>query len=152
MGNPASTLTICPSFTHQERPIMTTAKKPTPGPKPEFFVIEDHLKVQTGEGEISIDLRIPFERIEMLMDLDDGKIEDKKMPRYVLDNIMWPEDREKLLKLRDGTKVVSVIMKVATLLGDRMGATMGEFSGSPSPSEPTAQPSDSTSDATSDSL
>jgi len=131
---------------------MATAKKPAPGPKPDFFVVEDHLKCQTSEGEISIDLRIPFDRIEMLMEMDDSNIEDKKMPRYVLDNIMWPEDREALLKLRDGAKVIGIIMEVANHLGARMGANMGESSGSHELSEPIEQPSDSTSDTISGSL
>jgi len=132
---------------------MATTKKPapTPGPKPDFYVVENHLKCQTDEGEKSIDLRIPFDRIEMLMDMDEGTIEDKKMPRYVLDNILWPEDKATLEGMRDGTKVVQIIMEVATRIGDRMGATMGESLGSHELSEPTEQPSDSISDATSDS-
>ncbi|MGV8912242.1 MAG: hypothetical protein ACOH14_06440 [Rhodoglobus sp.] len=132
---------------------MAATKKPapTPGPKPDFLVVENHLKCQTDEGEKSIDLRISFDRIELLMDMDEGTIEDKKMPRYVLDNILWPEDKAKLLEMRDGAKVVEIIMKVAEEIGARMGANMGESLGSHEQSEPTDQPSDSTSDATSDS-
>ena len=39
----------------------TTKAKPEPRPKPDFLVDEDHLKCQNGEGEISLDLRVPIE-------------------------------------------------------------------------------------------
>lgn len=125
-----------------------TKTKPEPGPKPDFFVVEDHLKCQTPEGEVSLDLRIPIERLELFMDMDE--IEEKRLPKYIRDEILWPEDRDKVLGMRDGTKAFAMLMKFADEIGKRMGASLGEFSPSTSSSEGTGGPSDSTSDATSD--
>jgi hypothetical protein len=127
----------------------TTKAKPVPGPKPAFLVVEDHLKVQTNEGEKSFDLRIPFKKLELFMDMEG--IEQKLIPRHMLDNILWPEDKATIEEMRDGAKAFEILFKIAELIGDRMGANMGESVGSSEPSEPTDEPSDSTSDATSDS-
>lgn len=131
---------------------MTTKPKtpPTPGPKPDFAIVEKHLKCQTDEGEVSIDLRIPLERLELFMDME--SLEPKDIPKYVRDRILWPEDKDKLLEMRDGAKALEILMQVAKSIGERVGASVGESSGSHEPSEPIAQPSDSTSVATSDSL
>lgn len=128
---------------------MTTSRKPTAGPKPDYLVVEDHLKVQTAEGEKSFDLRIPLDRLELFMDMD--QIEQKKIPRYMIDNILWEEDKATLEQMRDGAKAFQILIQMAKIIGDRMGANMGESSGSHEQSEPTEQPSDSTSDVTSDS-
>jgi hypothetical protein len=130
------------------------AKKParTPGPKPQFFVVEDHLKIQTSEGEKSLDLRIPLARLELFMTLDDLDIPDAQKPRWIIDNVLWPEDKETLETMRDGALAFNAVGEFVQILLERMGAHSGESSGSSEPSEPTEQPSDSTSDATSESL
>jgi hypothetical protein len=128
---------------------MTTAKTAkTPGPKPDYLVVENHLKCQTDEGEISIDLRIPLARLELFMDMEG--IEPKDMPRVIREDILNPEDRDTLLGMRDGVKALAILMQVATEIGNRMGASLGESGGSTSSSENTAEPSTSTSDATSE--
>ncbi|QLD10891.1 hypothetical protein [Microbacterium oleivorans] len=119
-----------------------------PGPKPDFLVVEDHLKCQTSEGEISLDLRIPIERLELFMDMDG--IEEKKLPKYLRDDILWPEDRDKIVSMRDGAKAFQILLKYAETIGERMGASLGESSPSTPSSESTGGPSDSTSDAISD--
>jgi hypothetical protein len=117
----------------------------TPGPKPDFLVVDDHLKCQTGEGEISIDLRIPLKRLELFMQMDDSGIDQSLMPRYILDNILWPEDKEQLENLRDGAKAFQILISVSRAIGERMGADMGESQGSTGTSEDTVEPSDTTS-------
>ncbi|PPF64538.1 hypothetical protein C5E11_03865 [Clavibacter michiganensis] len=122
---------------------------PEPGPKPDYLVVEDHLKCQTREGEISIDLRIPLKRLELFMDMD-GNVDQAHMPRYLIDKILWPEDAEKLDNMRDGSKALVIVMKVAEQLGDRMGAEMGESKPSTPSSESTEGPSATTSDTDSE--
>ncbi|CAD5999229.1 hypothetical protein [Agreia sp. COWG] len=132
---------------------MTTAKAvktaPEPGPKPDYLVVEDHLKCQTNEGEISIDLRIPLKRIELFMEMD-GNVEQQHMPRYIIDKILWPEDAEQLDNMRDGAKALTIVMKVSEQLGQRMGAEMGESKPSTPSSESTDGPSATTSDTASE--
>lgn len=125
----------------------STKTKPEPGPKPEFLVVENHLKCQTEEGEISLDLRIPIERLEKFMDMDE--IEEKQLPKYLREQILWPEDKEKIVNMRDGAKAFGMLMRYAEEVGKRMGADLGESSPSTPSSEGTGGQSDSTSDATS---
>lgn len=126
----------------------TTKSKPEPGPKPDYLVVEDHLKCQTGEGEISIDLRIPLTRLEQFMDMEG--LDEKKMPLYLRENILWPEDREKLEAMRDGAKAFAILMEFANKIAERMGASLGESSPSTPSSESTDGPSATTSDAPSE--
>ena len=127
----------------------TTKTPPEPGPKPDYLVVEDHLKCQTNEGEISIDLRIPLKRLELFMEID-GKVSEAHMPRYLIDNILWPEDADKLDNMRDGAKALVIVMNVAKQLGERMGAEMGESQPSTPSSESTEGPSATTSDTDSE--
>lgn len=127
---------------------MAAAKTtPEPGPKPEFLVVEDHLKCQTNEGEISIDLRIPLTRLELFMEMEG--VEEKKMPLYLREHILWPEDRDKLEGMRDGAKAFAILMRFAQEVGERMGASLGESSPSTASPESTEGLSDSTSGTTS---
>lgn len=125
----------------------TTKANPEPGPKPDFLVVENHLKCQTDEGEISLDLRVPIERLEKFMDADE--IDEKALPRYLRDEILWPEDRDKIVGMRDGAKAFGILMRYSQELGQRMGAGLGESVPSTPSSDGTGGPSDSTSDATS---
>jgi hypothetical protein len=127
---------------------MTAKKTPEPGPKPDFLVVEDHLKCQTSEGEISIDLRIPIVRLELFMDMED--IDEKKMPLYLREKILHPEDRDKIEGMRDGAKAFQILMECMKEIGNRMGASLGESSPSTPSSESTDGPSATTSDATSE--
>lgn len=125
----------------------STKTKPEPGPKPEFFVVENHLKCQTEEGEVSLDLRIPIERLELFMAMDE--LDQKLIPKYLREEILWPEDKEKIVNMRDGAKAFAMLMRFAEEVGAKMGASLGESSPSTSSSEDTGGQSDSTSDATS---
>jgi hypothetical protein len=114
-----------------------------PGPKPDFLVVEDHLKCQTNEGEVSLDLRIPIKRIESFMDM--SEVEGKDSLRFLLDRVLWPEDTDKLENMRDGAVVIKILARYSEELGERMGADMGESKGSTNSSGSTVEPSAMTS-------
>lgn len=124
----------------------TTIKKaPEPGPKPDFITINGVLFCQTEDGEIAIDLRLPFRKLETFMDMEED-VEAKRMPRYLLDNIIPADAKAKLEDLQDGAKTLEIVMKFAEAVGERMGASMGESKGSSDTSADTEEPSHSTSD------
>lgn len=126
---------------------MTTSK--TPGPKPDYLVVEDHLKCQTNEGEVSLDLRIPLARLELFMEIGEQDIPESRVHRYFIDNILWPEDKSALDGMRDGAKALEIVTTFIQLLGERMGADLGESEGSTDSSEGTGEPSATTSGTTS---
>ena len=113
------------------------------------LALTDAVDLQTSEGEISVDLRIPLERIELFMEMGED-VEQRKIPRYMLDNILWPEDKAVLEGMRDGAKVFEILIKFSEYLGGRMGADMGEFKGSTEQSEDSVEPSATTSDTASE--
>jgi hypothetical protein len=123
---------------------MSTAKRtPEPGPKPKFQLVEHSLKCQTGDGEISLDTRISFERLELFMDMEG--VEETKLPRFLLNEILSVEDRDTILALSDGVETFACLMEYAKSIGVRLKASMGESSGSSDSDETTEEPSGSTS-------
>lgn len=130
---------------------MATRKKPQTGPKPAYQVVEDHiLFCQTAEGEIRLDLRVPIKGLELFMELDGGEVEDKKIPRFLLDNIVQPEEKERLESMRDGAKVFEILMTYANKVSERLGAGLGESQGSTDSSASTEPNSEPTSDDSTD--
>jgi hypothetical protein len=120
-----------------------------PGPKPDFLVVEDALKCQTPEGEISLDLRLPIPALEKFMTAQN--MDQQKIPRFILDELLDPADAKKLLEMRDGAKAYRIIMEWAGAVGRRIGASLGESPSSTDSSESTDQPSGTTSAPDSDS-
>jgi hypothetical protein len=127
---------------------MTTKTTPEPGPKPDYVVVENHLKCQTDEGEISIDMRIPLGKLELFMDMEE--IPAQKIPRYMLDNILHPEDSQKLENMLDGAKAYAIVLEFSQRVGERLGASVGESKRSTGTSESTEKPSDTTSEPSSE--
>lgn len=126
---------------------MASTPKKNPGPKPDYLVVEHNLHCQTGEGEIVLDLRLPIAKLELLMDMENLDIEDKKIPRWLLDNVMSEEDKATLEGMKDGGRAYAILMRYASAAGERLGASLGESQGSTDASESTEQPSQPTSDA-----
>lgn len=124
----------------------STPRKTTPGPKPDFQVVEHSLHCQTVEGEIVLDLRLPIGKLELLMDMGELEMEDKKIPRWLLDNVMAAEDKATLEGMRDGGKAYAILMRYAAAASERLGASLGESQGSTDSSESTEQPSEPTSE------
>lgn len=114
-----------------------------PGPKPKFLIVEHSLKCQTGEGEKSLDLRIPFDRIEKFMEMDG--VEEQKLPRFLLNEILSEEDKTTVLGLKDGVETFAILMEYAKSIAERMDASMGESSGSSDSDATTEEPSATTS-------
>jgi hypothetical protein len=119
----------------------------TPGPKPKFQVVEHTLKCQTYDGEVSLDLRLPFEKLERMSELE--SVEPQKIPRMVLDEFLRPEEREVVANLTDGAEVFAILLQYANAVGERLGASLGESKRSSDSSGSTDQPSDSTSETAS---
>lgn len=134
----------------------STPKKTNPGPKPDHAVVGDHFISQTSEGEIKLDLRLPIKTLEKMMTLeeltggDEPELQDRDLPRFLLDNVLHPEDREKIEGMRDGIKGYQILMKYLSVVTDRLGAGLGESSGSTGASADTVPPSEPTSAATTD--
>jgi hypothetical protein len=122
---------------------MTGKRTPEPGPKPKFLVVEHTLKCQTGDGEKSIDLRVPFERIEKLMQMDG--VEEKLIPRFLLEEILSEEDKATVLSLRDGAETFAILIEFSKAVTGRLNASLGESAGSSDSVQGTEEPSASTS-------
>ncbi|WIB25429.1 hypothetical protein [Curtobacterium sp. MCSS17_015] len=116
---------------------------PTPGKKPEFLVVENSLKCQTEEGEISLDLRLPIPQLEKFMTAQE--LEPMKIPRFVLDELLPEPTSQRLLSLADGAQAYKIVMRWAQEVGARLGASLGESPSSTDSSESTGQPSEPTS-------
>jgi hypothetical protein len=122
---------------------MTVKRTPEPGPKPKFLVVEHTLKCQTGDGEKSIDLRVPFDRIEKLMQMDG--VEEKLIPRFLLEEILSEEDKATVLSLRDGAETFAILIEFSKAVTGRLNASLGESAGSSDSAQSTEEPSASTS-------
>lgn len=129
---------------------MASTPRKNPGPKPDYAVVGDHFIAQTNEGEISLDMRLPIKTLEKMMALEGAEIADRDMPRYMLDNIMHPEDRDKIEGMRDGIKGYAILMRYLNAVTEKLGAGLGESQGSTDESESTEQPSQPTSATTTD--
>lgn len=100
---------------------MTTARKPEPGPKPEFLVVEETLKCQTKKfGEISVPLDVSSEQMIELMELS-----EQQQFKYLCENL-FPEQVRKLPFLQG----FRIFTKYFEVLGELAGAPVGESSGS----------------------
>jgi hypothetical protein len=124
---------------------------PAPGPKPLDQVVEHSLHSQTDDGEIVLDLRVPIDQLELMMETLDGDgLEPQKIPRFLLDRILPKEDAEKLRALKDGARAYQILMGWSQQVGKRMGASLGESQSSTDSSESTEQPSGTTSEPASE--
>lgn len=114
-------------------PKKTTAKAAVktagqPGPKPDFQVVEETLKCQTRNGEISLSLIVPFDAIEKMIDIE-GQ-DEKKIPSFLMNEVL-PEEASKTLRgLEDGAEAFRILTRYAEAIGERLGASLGESVGS----------------------
>lgn len=129
---------------------MASTPRKNPGPKPDHVVIEHNLHSQTDEGELVLDLRLPVDRLELLMDMEDLDLPDKKIPRWLRENVLSDDDRAKIEGLKDGARGYAILMRYAQEVGLRLGASLGESQGSTDASESTEQPSEPTSGSATD--
>jgi hypothetical protein len=125
-------------------PPQPTTTRGEPGPKPDFLVVENTLKAQTEEGELSIDLRLSIEELERFMEAQE--LEPVKIPRFIIDELLDEPTKRRLLGMKDGAKAYAVVMRWAQEVGARLGASLGESGPSAALSESTAPPSATTSE------
>lgn len=95
-----------------------------PGPKPDFLVVEDSLKCQTGNGELSLSLVIPFDAIEKMIEIEDQ--DERKIPSYMMREIIPEQAAKDLRALPDGAEAFRILMTYAEEIGKRLGASLGE--------------------------
>lgn len=109
-------------------PKRAAAKPKVTGTKPRFAVVENALKCQSGEGEVSLDLRVPLSAIKRMQKLDD--MPDEESLDYIIDEIMPADVNQAINGLRDGAEAMVFTMKWMEAVGERFGASMGELDGS----------------------
>lgn len=97
-----------------------------PGPKPRSIVVEDTLKCQTKDGEISLSLLVPYKKIKLVTSIPED-VNDEDMLDFLLEQVIAPDDAETLLGLRDGTETFEFTMAWMDALGERLGASLGKY-------------------------
>lgn len=106
----------------------TQKKKPEPGVKPEFQVVEDKLYCQSDAGEIVLLLDIPFKYLRKIRgaEANDDELEQMMTILSLLGDKQAIERLESL-----GTfKVMRIVARYFSEFGKLQESAMGEFSGS----------------------
>lgn len=98
------------------------------GPKPTYAVVENALKCQSWDGEISLDLRIPLGNFEKLTLLE--SMEESESLKYITTEIMPADVSKQIYGLRDSAEALKFTMKWIEAVGERFGASLGELDGS----------------------
>lgn len=114
---------------------MTTRK--APGPKPDFLIVEDTLKCQTANGELSLPLSLSFGTIRKLMKLEGGSQFEEF--DFFMDNVFTEEENAALDAL-DAAVSARILTRFSGALAERMKASLGESAGSSESSTDTVQP------------
>ena len=108
-----------------------------PAPKPKFLVVEDSLKCQTENGELSLNLRVKWRVIRQMLSLE-GADQTTEF-NFIMDNLLTPETNEFLDDL-DGAEAAEVLTHFSEALAGRMRVSMGKSGGSSESSTDTGQP------------
>lgn len=109
-------------------PKRSAAEKREGGPKPTYAVVENALKCQSWDGEISLDLRIPLGNFEKLTLLE--SMEESESLKYITSEIMPADVSKEIYGLRDSAEALKFTMKWIEAVGERFGASLGELDGS----------------------
>lgn len=113
-----------------------TARKSTAAPKPKFLVVEDTLKCQTENGELSLSLRVKFGVIRKMLALEGDQADEFE---FIMANLLSQEANNFLDDL-DGAEAAAVLTEFSTALAGRMRVSMGKSVGSSESSKDTEQP------------
>lgn len=103
-------------------PKSTAAK--TPGPKPAFQVVEDTLKCQTENGELSLSLRVKFGTIRKLAQVSASGDQFAEFD-FLMENIFTEEQNARLDEL-DSAAAATVLVEFSNALAERLKASLGE--------------------------
>lgn len=95
-----------------------------PGPKPPTLVVGETLKCQSIDGEISLSLLVPYAKFKLVMNMDD--IPEAEIVDFLLDEVMDPADKDKLVNLRDGAETLKFAMAWMEAIGERLGSSVGK--------------------------
>lgn len=108
---------------------MTVPKKTTAkavATKPKFLVVEDALKCQTENGELSIGLKIKFKIVRQLMKVEGGQTAEME---FFIDHVLDPKVVDALDEL-DSAEAATILGEFGDAVAKRMGASLGESEGS----------------------
>ena len=98
---------------------MTAAKKTT---KPKFLVVEDTLKCQTENGELSLSLKVKFGTVRGLMKVSGDTASEME---FFMDKVL-DEKAVAILDELDAAEAAEVLSEFGDALAVRMGARLGE--------------------------
>lgn len=125
-------MTASKTTTPRQRPsrakAVTAAPAREPGPKPDYQVVETNLHCKTLDGEVVLSLLVPYKKVKLILTM--GDIEESEVIDFVLENLMAPDDAEKLQNLRDGTETMKIAMRFMEAVGERLGMSMEKSGGS----------------------
>lgn len=116
-------------------PKRTTSRKATPGPKPEFLMIDDVLHYQAPKAkiEIAVDCDPPFTILETILD-DESLVDEAAQFKMLLTLLDDKVNLEKIQKLRL-SEFMALSMRVVAEIQKLMGVSLGESDGSSENSE-----------------
>lgn len=100
----------------------TTPK--TPGPKPRFQVVENTLKCQTENGELSLSLKIKFGTIRQLAKVSSSG--DRFAEFDFLMEHIFTEEQNACLDELDSSDAAEILVEFSNALADRLKASLGE--------------------------
>jgi hypothetical protein len=96
----------------------------TPAEKPPFLVVENTLKCQTSEGEISLPLAFKTKLLRRF-----GQLEEMDAFFLIVDEVAGPEVSAVIDEL-DIMETTGIMVKFFSVFQERVQATMGELQGS----------------------
>ncbi len=106
---------------------MTAGKSTSPkapGPKPPFQVVEDTLKCQTENGELSLSLKVKFGTIRQLAKVS-GSGDQFAEFDFLMEHI-FTEEQNAFLDELDAADTAEILVKFSGALAERMSASLGE--------------------------
>lgn len=108
---------------------MTAPKKTatkTAAAKPKFLVVEDTLKCQTENGELTLALKVKFGTVRKLMKVGGDQTAEME---FFMEHVLDPKVVEALDEL-DSAEAAAILGEFGEALAKRMGASLGESEGS----------------------
>lgn len=100
------------------------AATPTPAEKPQFLVVENSLKCQTSEGEISLPLKFKTKLLRQF-----GQLQEMDAFFLIIDEVAGPEVSAVIDEL-DIMETTEIMVKFFSVFEERVQATVGEFQSS----------------------
>lgn len=107
-----------------------------PAPKPKFLVVESTLKCQTGNGELSLPLSVPFGVVRKLM----GGEPKTQFEEFEMFMSIFNEEQNAAIDALDTADAAEVLHAYGEALAERMKVSLGKSGGSAPSSTGTAQP------------